>query len=63
MIGGIEERPEWVDAGVKLTNITKNLLESGSRGIAEYMDRIRPLWIRYERGERTQQLLEIINQL
>jgi hypothetical protein len=58
-----DQEAEWQQAGIILVAAMKIEMAQGSLGIQTYMDRIRPLWHRYQAGERSDGLLEKIQLL
>lgn len=55
---------DWTAANDHLTDAIKKCLNGGSVGIGKYYNEtVRPLWQRYERGERSAELYDAIMNL
>lgn len=63
MTNQIDTSEEWRLAGVTLVEAIRVELEKGAMGVQEYMDVLRPLWLRYQQGDRTDDLLNKIKAL
>lgn len=60
MTNRIDESKEWTEAGLMLTELIRSKLSKGSIGIMEYTRETKPLWDRYNTGERSDDLLNDI---
>lgn len=63
MTQNLNESKEWVDAGVALVELTNYHLSNGSTGIAAFCEKVLPVWNRYNAGERTDELLRLIQSI
>jgi hypothetical protein len=53
----------WNEAQAHLEDVTQRYLDEGSFGVQNYMDRVKPLWYRFNSGERTEELYAAIMKL
>lgn len=63
MMNSLDESIEWRNAGEKMVTIMKQHFDRGSIGIHEYVEKVYPIWKRYNGGERSEDLLTKIQSL
>jgi pyrroloquinoline quinone (PQQ) biosynthesis protein C len=57
------DQDRWKKAEEKILECLRGLIMQGSLGVQQYMDKVHPLRERMNNGERSEELLRLIEQL